>query len=782
MEEKSFSAVMGASYGTKDHRKLLNLDAENQHPIRSVKGLRRELDDLDNAVKENQRNIALDRARLDVLTSLPEGSTTSDAEIADLRVGFDGKTYTNAGEAVRSQAKQLIDSIYESYVSKAQEQCLTDYEVYATGYLAADGALGKHISALSHIPNVGAYSLMIDVTGFSSVRIPVYKTTSRYGSVILNGAGVVIATAINETLETGSIMEVALPDDATSLVLSISPTLTEMGWTFTGFSYREKSGNEDTVVITKSDTAGRIVAENVVLKVQGVIGKSLDSVGRIGLGGARLLKIDVSQYTAIEYPVFKTTEGNGSLIVDANDIVIYAHSEEEAATGTSKTIILPNGSKYAFISISATLDALAWSIKIYKHIPNTAINDIVAEMANALRPNMFADGNRNLCLGAIKTDILNNRIPYHRGFVFHKLSNDDKSIWYGTNFDNVSKVGSVAFYPTDCVLAVSPTDGRLIATIRGKRGSLYIWDGSNTVELFAGAKLQPMGWLYNAGVEFVKDADGVEHCVFAEYAGTDVDSVDGFYVWRGTYPYTSEEDWVRVFYQYYDGNTSDYVNCITHFHQVRRDPWTNILYLTSGDTSAYCKWWYSTDYGVNWVLLTTGSTCGWEENACRCINFVFTKDYVYWATDKGTNHTLNRIKRNEATGIIDISTRDKLCDLPSGCATNSICYVDSPKGIFMYDRVDIGYDTYYGKGVDVQFWSLETNELLTLMHLDLVSPNWGGHRGKCYLNYASSNEHRPAMGFSDDTRCQFDIVCPNANDIGTVFYDIGAKTLRTLQY
>lgn len=620
-------------------------------------------------------------------------------------------------------------------------------------------------------PNLSEAKLIRETTPVTATDGTIYGTVlNGYAHFLLISANVTAGTAVsygsmtftpNNTGRDFRIIPVCVTDD-TDTVLTYSG-VTDIQCAMSRYIIDKSFGGD--FVYKKGDSLYGISKIAGYIHSDGSIGTSVNDV-ITAHASLYILKFDISGYKSISIPVFKTTEGSGSVMTDESGIILWEHHEATLDTGSVITAKVPKSAKYLYVTISQSLTALDYEIILMRESSESGHGAIAKVNFLPYDSTLSETVKSSLCLCAIKTEIANNKLPFASGYLFHKLGSTDKSLYYGTTFRNVEKVGEVTFDPKNCLLAVSPTDGRVIATVRGNRGAIYVWDGQTTTTLFGNASLKPMGWLYNSGVDFIVDSNNVEHCIFAEYDGSASDK-GGFYVWRGTYPYTSESDWETVFhmdFNYYNPTSTT----ITHFHQIRRDPWTNILYLTSGDQPLQLKWWYSTDYGATWTLLTDNADNGWEEHICRCINFIFTKDYIYWATDHGTNHCLNKVSRNSSTNIIDPSTRVKLADMPYGQATNTVCYVENPNGLFFFERIDSGYS---GTEIHHQFYSFETGEMMDAGVLGLTNNSWGGHRGKCYTNYTNGQEPHPAMGFSVDTPCVFDIIGASTG-LGTIFYDI----------
>lgn len=93
--------------------------------------------ELNTETSERRQEIAVERSRIDNLTKMEEGSTTGDAELQDIRVGANGKTYANAGDAVRGQVGDIDREL--SDFEKAAVSEMKVQRKYQVGYYSVIG-------------------------------------------------------------------------------------------------------------------------------------------------------------------------------------------------------------------------------------------------------------------------------------------------------------------------------------------------------------------------------------------------------------------------------------------------------------------------------------------------------------------------------------------------------------------------------------------------------------------------------------------------------------------
>lgn len=136
---------------------------------------------------ERQSADATLSARIDSIAQLTPGSTTGDAELADIRVWYDGRTSATAGDAVRGQVDSILDLMDDASLFDTNNQLFkTTFTSGASYYIgeANPSGLNMSVKIYDNDPTVDISGISFGFGDGSSVNMwMVYSGSVQYSEL-----------------------------------------------------------------------------------------------------------------------------------------------------------------------------------------------------------------------------------------------------------------------------------------------------------------------------------------------------------------------------------------------------------------------------------------------------------------------------------------------------------------------------------------------------------------------------------------------------------------------
>ena len=763
---------------------------------------------------QNQDNVL--SSRIDNLSTLPEGSTTADAELADIRVGADGTTYENAGTAVRTQVSELKDDL-----------------------TSVDFRLSESITEISDVLGFDEYpkrgEVFCENTNMYYVAV---KELTLYENVRY------LITVTCDDIETGIYVHVRNSDGISQLSNALTGSLTY------GFvPSKTLEGAMITVTSTKKNFKANISIdkdikdENVIDKFNRRFDSILTSIPQNVKQGwieypsgyeipnntrcmTNILSIKKGTSLKIvpngmDYTIAKIDDTNGQATVYKDWVTNNLVTEFRFETNTLVRVAVRNGDNSEVTPSEVTAKIYINDVPVFDELFNdilTKIDDIslgfnveITTVSNL--GNISVDGN-NLCLVAQKQIYTNGEMPNVTGYLY--LDIYEKKLYYSATIpDNpiylcdwnediaYSSSGMSAYRNADRWHFTITKHGDIICLANYARCKpiVYPHGNYNSPVLVDGLSTNPYGFLTQQSAVHLDNGD----MYFGEYAvhsELNEQNNDRRNIWKVTAPYTNSSNWTiehSFKHVYYTSPVSDEpTNEIGHIHSVTFDFYTNTVYANTGDIGRHVRIWRKKLPNGTWSECAVGIGDGQDTEASqkfRVVNLLYTKDACWWANDSFNElHNLYKASR-DANGDVDFSTTVKVTNLEMfdgrSNENRQPTYINvllrNPNGILFIDRAEERKD----RKLDIVFYSFdkekayicgtfekvpETNGLFNMGDKAGI-PNRLGFPNQCAVGYQPFNTDYVMIGGATHIRMNQVDLFNNSPDsyVGTLKIKINAN-------
>lgn len=641
-------------------------------------------------------DVAVLEARMDTFTALPAGSTAGDAELMDIRVGADGATYANAGDAVRGQVSNL-----NSELSDLQNDIVTTYfdATWVQNRVAITNNVLAEITGTTFI-----HSNFITMTEDLTIEVPsgftlfgwrcAYNEFGHAGQDALSRwSSGTINISFNSNLPylvlcvQKNPSAVIVPSDASGISI-----YSEHG---TIFALKSDVAELETQVSQNTEDVESASAELTALENTGTDGKTHTvpmtfSSGRVTVSSSTVTVATNSSFAYMKYAELKKGVEYTLNIPSGLDVYAYIlNFNDDTYTRLLDFTPWTSGNT----SVSYTIETVMQGYYLVLSVKKTAGGAITAEEASAITVTYTSadyvsivselkfDTNKStfsnvptggqilyLADNESSSDYIVNALAYDDGVIIACRSNGRVvRIGYDGTEELLLEISGSGF---DWRLCWKDSNDNVYVSPHASWGSMNVGDRGLYRLTKGESSFVKVLALYNESSSVTTETQNNDDTIWTMCE----DGSGNLYA--GVYAHTIRENpsiykstnggvsWTRLI----NFNVSRYTSGGKHIHTVVYSKWKNALYCIVGEINTIFK---SNDGGSTWenlnielrakgsaLLPVQGGLLVGSDGAYNCeIDFVFNDDKTHETVFSGWANTVFGIRCSDVTGFIYAFTK-----------------------------------------------------------------------------------------------------------------------------